>query len=234
MAGERFSTRKRRGGSGIVWGVLAIGLVVVMFKWGLPWFIDILAGPSALKAPGISSGEDIVPPQIPALSPLVEATNSATLKIEGYTEANVEVDVFVNDAQVASTNSNDEGVFKSEFKLSEGSNKIQVTAKDNAGNSSQSVVKTVNFDKKGVDITIDSPKDGSEVFGQSNQNVTFSGKVSKPDASVTINGNYVRLDSNGNFSSIVRLSQGDNNISVKAIDRAGNAIEKVVRVKLTY
>lgn len=234
MAGERFSTRKRRGGSGIVWGVLAIVLVIVMFKWGLPWFIDILAGPSALKAPGVGSSEDIVPPQIPALSPLVEATNSAILKIEGYTEGNVVVDVFVNDAQVASTNSDDKGMFKSEFKLNEGSNKIQVTAKDNAGNSSQSVIKTVNFDKKGVEITVDSPKDGSEVFGQNNQNVTFSGKVSKPDASVNINGNYVRLDANGNFSSIVRLSQGDNNVSVKATDQAGNTAEKTVRVKLTY
>lgn len=234
MAGERFSTRRRRGGSGIVWGVLAIGLIVVMFKWGLPWFIDVLAGPAALKAPSVSSGEDIVPPQIPALSPLVEATNSATLMIEGYTEGRVAVDIFVNDAQVVSTYSDDKGMFRSELKLSEGSNKIQVTAKDNAGNSSQSVVKTVNFDKKGVEITVDSPKDGSEVFGQNNQNVTFSGKVSKPDASVNINGNYARLDANGNFSSIVRLSQGDNNISVKAIDRAGNTIEKTVRVKLTY
>lgn len=226
--------RKRRGGSGIVWGVLAIGLVVVMFKWGLPWFIDILAGPSGQKAASINQDEDVVPPQTPVLSPLVEATNSATLKIEGFTEAKVEVDVFVNDAQVASTNSDNEGMFRSEFKLSEGSNKIQVTAKDNAGNSSQSVVKTVNFDKKGVEITVDSPGDGSEIFGQNNQNVTFSGKVSKPDASVNINGNYARLDANGNFSSIVRLSQGDNNISVKAIDRAGNTIEKIVRVKLTY
>lgn len=234
MAGERFSTRRRRGGSGIVWGVLAIGLVVVMFKWGLPWFIDILAGPSGQKATSINQNEDVVPPQTPVFSPLVEATNSATLMIEGYTEGLVAVDIFVNDAQVASTNSDEGGLFKLEVKLSEGENKIQARARDGAGNTSQSVVKTVNFDKKGVEITVDSPKDGSEVFGQSNQNVTFSGKVSKTDASVTINGNYVRLDANGNFNSIVRLNQGDNNISVKAIDRAGNTIEKIVRVKLTY
>lgn len=234
MVGERFSTRKRRGGSGIVWGVLAIVLVVAMFKWGLPWFVDVLAGPSALKAPGVSSSEDIVPPQIPAISPLPEATNSATLKIEGFTEAKMEVSVRLNDTETSNTNSDDNGFFRAEVKLSPGSNKIQAVAKDGAGNTSQSVIKTINLDLKGVEITIDSPRDGSEVFGQSNQNVTFSGKVSKPDASVNINGNYVRLDSNGNFSSIVRLNQGDNNVSVKATDRAGNTIEKIVKIKLTY
>ncbi len=230
----RFSTRKRRGGSGVVWGVFAIVLVVMMFKWGLPWFINILAGPSGQKATDVNSSEDVVPPQIPVLSPLPEATNAAVIKIEGYTEAGVGVDVFLNDAQVASTNSDDQGLFKSEFKLNEGSNKIQAKAKDDAGNSSESILKTVNFDKKGVDITIDSPKDGLEIFGQNNQNVTFSGKVSKPDASVNINGNYVRLDASGAFSSIVRLNQGDNNVSVKATDRAGNTAEKIVKVKLTY
>lgn len=233
MAG-RFSARKRRGGSGVVWGVLAIALVVVMFKWGLPWFINVLSGPSGQKATNVNQGEDVVPPQIPVLSPLLEATNSATLKIEGYTEPKAEVGVFLNEAQVASTNSDDQGMFKAEFKLNEGDNNIQVRAKDNAGNTSQSVIKTVNFDKKGVDISVESPKDGSEIFGQNNQNVTFSGKVSKPDASVNINGNYVRLDVNGNFSSIVHLSQGDNNVSVKATDQAGNTAEKIVKVKLTY
>ncbi len=234
MAGQRFSTRKKGGGSGLVWGILAIVLVVVMFKWGLPWFINVLAGPSGPKASNVNPGEDVVPPQIPILSPLPEATNSASIKVDGYTEANVEVDAFLNDQQIANTNSDDRGAFKLEFKLSDGVNRIQVKAKDKAGNTSQSVVKNVNFDKKVVDVTIDSPKDGSEIFGQNNQNVTFSGKTTKPDATVTVNGNYARLDADGNFSLIVRLSQGDNNVSVKATDRAGNTVEKIVKVKLTF
>ena len=226
--------RKSRGGSGVVWGVLAVGLVMVMFKWGLPWFINILAGPSGQKATDINSSEDVLPPQIPVLSPLAEATNSATLKIEGYTESNVEVKILLNDAEATNTNSDDGGLFKAEVKLSPGNNKIQAVAKDGAGNTSQSVIKTINFDVKGVEITVDSPRDGSEIFGQSNQNVTFSGKVSKPDASVNINGNYVRLDATEGFSSIVRLNQGDNNVSVKVTDQAGNTAEKIVKVKLTY
>lgn len=234
MVGERFSTRRRRGGSGVVWGVLAIALVVVMFKWGLPWFINVLAGPSGQKVANINQGEDVVPPQIPVLSPLTEATNSATIKIAGYTEAKVEVNIRLNDAEATGTNSDDNGFFEAEVKLSPGSNKIQAVAKDGVGNTSQSVIKTINFDAKGVEITVDSPKDGSEIFGQNNQNVTFSGKVSKSDASVNINGNYVRLDANGAFNSIVHLNQGDNSVSVKATDKAGNTTEKIVKVKLTY
>ena len=146
----------------------------------------------------------------------------------------MEVKVLLNDAEATNTNSDDGGLFKAEVKLSPGNNKIQAAAKDGAGYTSQSVIKTINFDVKGVEITVDSPRDGSEIFGQSNQNVTFSGKVSKPDASVNINGNYVRLDATGSFSSIVRLNQGDNNVSVKVTDQAGNTAEKIVKVKLTY
>ncbi len=234
MAGERFSARKGKGGSGLIWGILAIVFLVVMFKWGMPWFINVLAGPSGPKAASVNPTEDVVPPQIPVLSPLVEATNSATIKVDGFTQAKVEVDAFINDQQVANTNSDDQGKFKLEFKLNDGSNKIQVKAKDKAGNVSRSVVKTVVFDKKGVDVTIDQPKDGSEIFGQNSQNVTFTGKVTKTDATVTINGNYARVDANGNFNLVVSLSQGDNNVSVKATDKAGNTVEKVVKVKLTY
>lgn len=226
--------RKRKGGSGFVWGVLAIVLVAVMFKWGLPWFIDVLAGSSGPKVSNINPGEDVVPPQIPTLSPLPEATNSANIKVDGYTEADVEIDAFLNDEQVANTNSDDRGAFKLEFKLNDGSNKIQVKAKDKAGNMSQSIVKTVNFDRKAADVTVDLPKDGSEVFGQNNQNVTFSGKVSKVDATVTVNGNYARLGTDGGFNLVVRLNQGDNNVLVKATDKAGNMVEKIVKIRLTF
>lgn len=233
MAGERFSMRKKKSGSGLVWGVLAVVFVIVMFKWGLPWFINILAG-SGPKTSSVNQSEDIVPPQIPILNPLADATNSANIKIEGITEADVEVILMINDEQITNTNSDEKGTFKFETKLNEGGNRIQVKAKDKAENVSQSVIKTVIYDKQGIDVIVDSPKDGSEVFGQNNQNTVFSGKVTKSGSTVTVNGNYARVDVNGNFSLVVRLSQGDNNIVIKATDKAGNNVEKTVRVKLTF
>ena len=51
---------------------------------------------------------------------------------------------------------------------------------------------------------------------------------------MTVNGNYARVDANGNFTVTVRLNQGDNDVLIKAIDKAGNTSEKIVRVKLTF
>lgn len=234
MAGVKFSTRRKKGGSGLVWGILAIVFVVVMFKWGMPWFINFLAGPSGPKVTDINSSEDIVPPQTPTLSPLPEATNSATLKIEGYTEADVEINVYRNDELAMNDKSDDKGTFKVELKLNEGENRIQVRAKDKNGNESQSVVKSVIFDRRGVDLTVDSPTDGTEIFGQKNQNVPFSGKVSKPGTTVTVSGNFARVDANGNFTVTVRLNQGDNDVLVRAVDKAGNVAEKTIKVKLIF
>ncbi len=234
MAGARFSTRKRKGGSGLLWGVLAVVFVVVMFKWGLPWFINFLAGPTGPKVTDINSSDDIVPPQTPTLFPLPEATNSAGIQVEGFTEADVEINIYRNDELANSDKSDDKGAFRVELKLVEGENRIQVRARDKAGNESQSAVKAVIFDKSGVLLTVESPSDGTEIFGQKNQNVPFSGKVSKPDATVPVNGNFARVDAEGKFTVTVRLNQGDNDVTVKAVDRAGNVAEKIVKVKLTF
>jgi len=234
MAGQRFSTRRKKSGSGLVWGGLAIGFIVVMIKWGVPWFVNILAGPAAPKGGGVNTAADIVPPQIPVLFPIPEATNSANLKIEGFTEGNVEVNLFKNDELFMNSKTDDKGAFKIDLKLSDGENKIQVKARDAAGNESQSVVKTVMYDKKASEVTIDAPKDGDEIFGKNNQTIAFSGKVTKVDSVVTVNGNFARVDVDGKFSVMVKLSEGDNNVVIKATDKAGNIVEKTVKVKLTF
>lgn len=233
MAGLTYSGRKKKN-SGLLWGILAVVLVVVMIKWGIPLFVNILAGPAEQNGNALASVEDNVPPQIPILSPLPEATNSANLLVEGFTEADVEVNLFRNDELLVNDRSDQTGNFRLNLKLADGENRIQVKARDKAANESQSVVKKVIFDKKSAEIIMESPTDGTEIFGKKNQDVPFSGKVSKTDSAVTVNGNYARVDSDGKFSVIVRLSEGDNNVRVKATDRAGNTVEKTVRVKLTF
>jgi len=226
--------RNKKNGSGLLWGVLAVLFVVFMFKWGMSWFINILAGPAGEKVTNINTGDDIVPPQIPSLFPLPEATNSATIRVEGYTEPNVEISIFRNDDLAMNDKSDDKGAFRVEFKLNEGANRIQVKARDERGNESQSVVKTVIYDKQALTVAIESPQDGTEIFGQNNQNIPVSGKVSKPEASVTVNGNFARVDSEGKYTVTIHLSQDDNDITVKATDKAGNTAERTVKVKLTF
>ena len=232
MAVDRYSNRKKNK-SGLTYFILTILFVFFMVKWGVPLFINLVAGPTGSKGGLLSNSEDNVPPQTPILSALPEATNSGQITIGGYTEPKVEISVWRNDEMEASDKSDDQGAFRVSLQLSDGENRVQVKAKDEKGNVSESVVKTIFFDKTEITIAIELPSDGSEVFGKSSQSLVVSGKVSQPEATVTVNGSFARVDTEGKFSVTVRLNEGDNEILVKAVGRAGNVTEKKLTVKLT-
>ncbi len=232
MNSERYGTKKKKGASGWIYFVLTVIFVLLMVKWGVPLFVNLVAGPTSTKG-GLSGGEDNVPPQTPSLSALPEATNSAMVRIEGYTEKQVEVALLRNEELAATTQSDESGAFGFDLDLVDGENRIQVKANDGQGNESATVVKTIVYDKSEIVITIDSPADDAEVFGRSSQNLTISGKVNQAGANVMVNGSYSRVDSEGRFSAVIRLNEGDNNILVRATGRAGNVAEKTIPVKLT-
>lgn len=229
--GSAYSYRvQKKKSRSLIYLILAVVFAFAMFKWGLPFFVDILAGPE--KDSRSSQNEDKLPPQTPILSALPEATNSANIVIEGYTEGGAEVAVLLNDKQAASAQTKDDGSFSLELKLIEGENTILVKARDKAGNESVSSAKTVVYDISQVEITLESPLDGAEFFGKQNQTITLVGKVNKPDADLFVNGSFVRVRSDGNFSYSVRLSEGENTLTIRAIGKAGNVAEKTVKLKL--
>lgn len=234
MPVDRYRYRSKKNKSGLIYFILTVVFVFFMVKWGVPLFINLVAGPTGTKGGLLSSSEDNVPPQTPILSALPEATNSGQIQIEGYTEPNVEISVWRNEGMAASDKSDDQGSFKIDLRLTDGENRIQVKAKDDKENESESVVKTIIYDKSEITLTVESPADGAEVFGKNSQNLTVSGKVSQPEAAVTVNGRFARVDGEGKFSVAIRLNEGDNDLVVKAVGRAGNAAEKTIKVKLTF
>ncbi|MFZ2201892.1 MAG: hypothetical protein WAV56_00695 [Microgenomates group bacterium] len=234
MAGDRYSYRSKRNRSGLAYFILTVLFVFFMVKWGVPLFINLVAGPTGTKGGLLSSSEDNVPPQTPIISALPEATNSAQIEIAGYTEPKVEISVWRNGEMAASDKSDDRGSFKVDLRLIEGENRIQVKAKDEKENESESLVKTIVYDKSEITITVESPADGAEVFGKNSQNLTVSGKVSQPEATVTVNGRFARIDAEGKFSVAIRLNEGDNDLVVRAVGKAGNVAEKTIGVKLTF
>ena len=62
--------------------------------------------------------------------------------------------------------------------------------------------------------------------------ITVTGTVNEPVASLTVNGNPVGVDPNGNFSAPVVLTEGANTITVTAVDLAGNSGSASVTVTL--
>lgn len=210
--------------------LLSVVFVIVMFKWGIPLFMNLVAGGGGQR---VNTDVDIIPPQSPVISALPYATNSAHIFIEGYTEAGANVELILNDQTNKINKADETGVFTFDTTLVFGQNKIQLKAKDEKGNESVSVVTMVDYDNKPVLLTITSPKDGSEYFGKTNQVIDIKGEVDKDNCQVLINSSFVQVDRDGAFLHRFMLSGGENIINVVASDKAGNTAEKSFRLIYT-
>lgn len=210
--------------------LLSIVFVFVMFKWGLPLFMDLLAGSGAKR---VTTGEDIIPPQSPVISALPEATNSSRILVEGYSESGASIELLLNDEVNKITKTDVNGYFVFDAPLLSGQNRVQLRAKDEDGNESMSEVSLVTFDSKPVDLVVISPRDGSEFFGKINQVVDIKGEVDKEDSQVTINSSFVMVNRDGTFVHRFMMNSGENEVKVNAVDPAGNMAEKTIRLYFT-
>lgn len=211
--------------------LVSIVLLVVLFKWGFPFLVEVIAGGGSSSM--TNNNADTLPPQKPQFYALPEATNSAKLVVEGYTEGLAKVTLLNNGESVGEKDASPDGTFNFDVQLTSGENYLVVTATDSAGNTSDQVNKTVNYDNEEVEITITSPAANQEFFGEGNQNIDVVGKVSKVDSHVTVNNAFARVDKDGNFSIRHRLPTGESSIEVKATDSAGNTTLQKLNVKLT-
>jgi len=209
---------------------LSIVFVAVMIKWGIPLFMNLVAGNGASRVDNV---KDIIPPQEPLISALPEATNSSFVTVEGYTENLASVELLLNDLTDKITKADESGLFSLGVVLSSGQNRIQVRAKDEAGNESMSGVSLVTFDNKPVELVVTSPKDGNEYFGKLNQVIDIKGSVDKKDVQVLVNNSFVSVNSEGNFVHRIMLSDGENTLTIKASDKAGNMTEKALKIIYT-
>ena len=189
--------------------------------------MNIIAGDGAER---VSTGQDIIPPQTPIISALAEATNSARITVDGYTEAGANVELVLNDKTDKLGTADSNGYFSFDSLLISGQNRIQVRAKDTASNESMSELILVTLDTKPIELTVASPKDGSEFAGRNNQVVDIKGSVNKTDAQVLINNSFVSLDADGNFSHRFMLANGENTLTITATDVAGNKAEKTIKL----
>ena len=164
MAGRYRTSREKNRSRFYIF--LSIIFVLVMFKWGIPFFVNIIAGKGEVKQ---NQDKDVIPPQSPVLSALPEATNSSSLLVEGYTEAGASLDLLKNDSVSTASEAGGDGSFSMVGTLASGSNRVYLRATDKSGNTSTSEVKMVTLDNKEIGLSIVSPRDGSEFFGKNNR-----------------------------------------------------------------
>ena len=208
--------------------LIALGLIF----FGIPILIRaaIFLGTIRDSSTPVETGDQLAP-MIPRLKPLPEATNSAKIKLNGFTEGGSNIEVFVNGVSEKKVVAENDGSFTArDINLKDGKNEVTVKATDQAGNSSHpSAPITIYYDNQPPEIEITAPK-STEISGQENKTM-ISGKT-ESRVSLTINERVVIVDSQGIFNFPVTLSEGDNQVLIKATDQAGNTTEE--EINLSY
>ncbi len=176
--------------------------------------------------------EDTTPPPPPYLEALPKATKNSQIEIKGSTEPGVTVILNVN-SEVYEVISDKQGQFSHTVTLDKEENIVYAFAKDASGNVSQKTnFYKIIYDNKPPTIEITKPRDGEEFFGSRQRQLVLEGATEK-GASIEINGRFVLVDDDGNFSFVTTLSEGENKFLIKAKDEAENVTEKTISVRFT-
>lgn len=216
--------KKRYVRQSLLFTILTVFLIFALLFWGIPSLVKLAIFLSDLRSSTQSiSGKDSLPPSPPILQPVVDATNSAIIRMEGFAEEGSTVILSINskDAYETIVESDGEFLFNS-VQLRGGENRIVSRAIDVSGNESQSSSEIIIlYDETPPSLTVDTPTEGASFFGASEQNLLVSGSTD-PGSRVLVNGSFVILSQDGKFSNSISLSEGENPIIVTARDRAGN------------
>jgi hypothetical protein len=207
-----------------------------LLAWFIPTFIASLSllnrfTEPAKKQESIVENASLAPP---VLNIPYEATSTATILVKGYSLSNTTVEIYLDGELQSSITSSGDGSFISDpVNLNFGTNKISGITVDSNGNKSLSSkpISILYSNEKPI-LEILSPQDNMEIQG-GDRKVSVSGKTnSDKDISVTINGNRVIVNPDGNFSQTIEINEGENNITIIATDTAGN-LTQTTR-KITY
>lgn len=214
--------------------IIIIVLLWVTFTWILPPFIDILG-----KITGIFKTSPKVESSVlenPTLAPPVlnipyEATNSASVDIKGFATARSKVKIYLDEELIQTADTTENGNFNAKgISLSLGTNSIYGrTEGENSQESLPSKTIQLIFDNEKPSLEISEPSDGQTFKGE--RKIKVSGKT-EPGAVLSISGERVILGAEGKFNHEVSLSDGENTITIKVHDLAGNITE--VARKVTF
>ncbi len=202
-----------------------------MISWGLPALIGSLSVFIKLKKKKkkVETLDAAITP--PVLNIPFEATNTATLKLSGYSSPNTKVEIYIDDQLVETIETDSDGAFNIEaLELALGINNIYGKTINEKGNSSlaSKTIKLIYNNEQPI-LEVTEPSDGQEIKG-GDKKIRVSGKT-EPINSITINGVTAIVNGDGNFSKEISLNDGDNLIEVVAINQVGNSTKHSVTVK---
>lgn len=176
---------------------------------------------------------DFIPPSPPVFLSSFDATNSATVTIRGAAEPGATVYLTQNTNPAGDVVTSDDGFFVfGEIHLREAQNIFSAVAIDGSGNKSQvSNQLSISYSSKAPTLKILTPADKHAITG-SNPGIQIQG-ITDPDVRLIINDRVVIVGTDGTFNYKIVLNPGDNQISVNAVNEAGNFVQKQLTVTYT-
>lgn len=229
---ERVRNRKA-GKQGLTYLVVTIVLILITIFWGLP-AIARLTGLMIKTDSTIKLGEVELRPTPPIFSDIPEATFSGKTRIAGFAQPGLDVILFINEAEYDRKLVSESGTFTfDDVMLVEGDNEAyaySATLKDMRSERSKNYKIMVDLTKPVV--TINAPKDGGVFRGQSQRITTINGSVSELGSKVFIGDRMAIVSPDNKFSLTYQLVEGDQDMQIKAIDKAGN--ENMSSLKLRW
>ncbi len=210
----------------MITAAIILGLGFIFFV--LPFSIRVIT--TLTNSDQVPMAGNTLPPQVPILSAPPTATASASIKINGFAQAETEVVLVVNGEQQNRQTTTAEGTFEFDTQLLEGENVVSafaINAEKKESELSQSY--TVSKDTQAPTLEISSPTEGQSIELRRNQNLTITGKTD-PGVQLTLNGRLMYAQADGAFSSTYLLQEGENKLEFIAIDQAGNQTLETITV----
>lgn len=214
--------------------IITLALIAVLIYATIQWILPSLISGLGFITGIIKPSKKIITQENASLAPpvlniLYEATNTSQINIAGYASPKTKVSIYVDDELKDSTESLEDGSFElKDISLSLGTNNIFGKTSDARGESLPSKLIKIIYDNEKPFLEISEPEDGKTIQG-GDKKVKVAGKT-EPQAQVFVNETRVVVSFNGNFSTDYPLNEGDNIITIKALDQASNNIEKVRKV----
>ena len=211
----------------IITTLIGFSLIYILFAWGLPSLIGALSVFNKLKhstnTPSLGIEDSAITP--PVLNIPFDSTNSATIRISGYSYSGSKVEIYVDDDLKSTSNTNADGTFTSEdISLGLGTNSISAKTVNEKGNKSLSSKSIrINYSNDKPKLEISNPNDNQQFKG-GDKKIKVSGKTD-PTSSISINGATTIVSGDGTFSSDFSLNDGDNLIKIVATNSVGNITE---------
>lgn len=211
-------------------------LIYGAFIWILPSLINGMivvknfTHPTQKVTTESSKNSSLAPP---VLNIPFEATNTAQINIKGFGTPNSKVAIYLDDDKKDTVEVSSDGTFESSnISLVLGTNNIIGKSIDENNNESlPSKNLKIIYDNEKPKLDISEPQDDKKIQG-GDKKIKIAGRT-ETGAQVYINDSQIIVDKDGNFSSEQILNEGDNNFSIKAIDKSSNDTEISRKVSYT-